>query len=320
VKIVQGDQMPIDEQAGNVRSGRLKKQVFLDGEEGTPGNFRFGLFYQTGDFYSPRHRHNFDQFRFQIDGDADFDKNGTMHPDTIGYFPEGALYGPQTSSGPNVVAVVQFGGPSGSGYLSQRQVNAAYEEMKKFGAFDKGVYRRNEGVPGRKNMDSFQATWEYANHRAMVYPKPQYVDPILMNPACFRWMPLPGASGVEVKTLGTFTDCRIRCARYRVAAGSRLSGKGRGLFLVLSGKGSVESEPMRRYTAAYLADGDQATFAAEETAEIQLLGLPSESLIGRQPLTADEKTDAARSRSPEQVRTRNPLWEGTTDAGASRVV
>jgi hypothetical protein len=280
MKIVQGDRMPIDEHASNVRAGQLKKQVFLVGDEGTAGNFKFGLFYQSGDFFSPRHRHNFDQFRFQIEGDAGFDRNGTMHPDMIGYFPEGAHYGPQSSTGANVVAVVQFGGPSGSGYLSQRQVDAAYEEMKRFGVFDKGVFRRNEGVPGKKNMDSFQATWEYANRRPMVYPKPQYDDPILMNPAHFRWTPVPGAPGVEVKALGTFTDCQIVCARYRIASGSRFIGKGRGLFLVLSGTGSVESEPTRRYTSVYLKDGEQATFDAEETTEIQLLGLPSESLIG----------------------------------------
>jgi hypothetical protein len=292
MKIVQGDQMPIDEEASNVRAGKLKKQVFLVGNEGTPGNFKFGLFYQTGDFYSPRHRHNFDQFRFQIEGDAGFDRNGTMLPDSIGYFPEGAYYGPQSSTGSNVVAVVQFGGPSGSGYLSQRQVNAAFEEMKKFGVFDKGVYRRNEGVPGPKNMDSFQATWEYANQRPMAYPKPQYADPILMTPAHFRWMPLVGATGVEVKTFGTFTDCQIACARYRVAAGSSFTGRGRGLFLVLSGKGWVEGEPARRFTAAYLEDGEQAVFQAEETTEVQLLGLPSEALIGQQRQAADESAAA----------------------------
>jgi len=292
MKIVQGDQMPIDGQASNVRTGTLKKQVFLTGNEGTPGNFKFGLFYQTGDFYSPRHRHNFDQFRFQIEGDADFDRNGTMLPDSIGYFPEGAYYGPQTSTGANIVAVVQFGGPSGSGYLSQRQVDSAFEEMKEFGSFDKGVFRRNEGVPGKKNMDSFQATWEYANQRPMVYPKPQYADPILMNPEQFRWMPLAGAKGVEVKAFGTFTDCLIVCARYRVAANASFTARGRGLFLVLSGTGSVEGEPTRRYTAAYLEDGEQVTFQAVEATEIQLLGLPSESLIRRQPEIADESAAA----------------------------
>ena len=291
MKIVQGDQISIDEEASNVRAGKLKKQLFLTGNEGTPGNFKFGLFYQTGDFFSPRHRHNFDQFRFQIEGDASFDRNGIMRPDVVGYFPEGAYYGPQTSSGANVVAVVQFGGPSGSGYLSQQQVNAAYDEMKKFGVFEKGVFRRNEGVPGKKNMDSFQATWEYANQRPMVYPKPQYSDPILMNPAQFRWMPIPGSAGAEVKTLGTFTDCQIRCARYRIAAGSALPVCGRGIFFVLSGKGSVEGEPTRRFTAVSLDDNEEATFQAEETTEIQLLGLPSESLIGRQPLQADESEE-----------------------------
>ena len=120
---------------------------------------------------------------------------------------------------------MQFGGPSGSGYLSQRQVDAAFEEMKQFGVFDKGVFRRNEGVPGKKNMDSFQAVWEYANQRPMVYPKPQYADPILMNPAHVRWMPLAGADGVEVKALGTFTDCQIGCARYRVAAGASFTAQ-----------------------------------------------------------------------------------------------
>jgi redox-sensitive bicupin YhaK (pirin superfamily) len=160
--------------------------------------------------------------------------------------------------------------------------------MKQFGVFDKGAYRRNEGVSGKKNMDSFQATWEYANKREMVYPKPQYADPILINPAHFRWMTLAGANGVETKKLGTFTDCEIRCARYRVAAGSSFTGMGRGLFLVLSGKGSIGGEPMRRFTAAYLGDGEQATFQADETTEIQLLGLPSESQIGQQPQSSDE--------------------------------
>ncbi|MGA2025362.1 MAG: hypothetical protein ABSH23_11450 [Steroidobacteraceae bacterium] len=216
-----------------------------------------------------------------------------MRPGALGYFPEGAYYGPQSSKGANLVVVVQFGGPSGSGYLSQRQVDAAYEEMKQFGTFDRGVYRRSEGVAGKKNLDSFQAVWEYANKRPMVYPKPQYADPILMNPDAFRWQPLEGAPGVDAKTLGTFTDCNIRCSRYRLSPGSRFIATGRGLFLALSGAGSVEREPLRRYTATYLKDGEQATFSAEQTAEILLLGLPDESRIGTLPMIADESQDSA---------------------------
>lgn len=93
MQIVQGDQVPLDTDASNVRGGALKKQIFLVGDTGTPGNFKFGLFFQSGDFISPRHRHNFDQFRFQIEGECDFSQNGTMKPGSIGYFPEGAYYG-----------------------------------------------------------------------------------------------------------------------------------------------------------------------------------------------------------------------------------
>ena len=191
------------------------------------------------------------------------------------------------------MAVVQFGGPSGSGYLAQRQVDAAYETMKQFGTFERGIFRRNEGVAGRKNMDSFQAVWEFANQRAMVYPKPQYADPILINPDAFRWQPLPGTPGVEEKALGTFTDCNIRCARYRLSPGASYVARGRGLFMALSGTGSVEGVPMRRYTAAYLKDGEQATFRAEQCAEVLLLGLPDESRIGKLPLIVDDSQDSA---------------------------
>lgn len=290
MKIVQGDEIAVSTDATNVRGGELKKRILLTGEVNTPGNFKMGLFSQTGDFYSPRHRHNFDQFRFQLEGDCDFDHDGKMKPGVLGYFPEGAPYGPQTSNGPNLIALVQFGGPSGSGYLSQEQVDAAYTEMKKFGVFDQGVYRRNEGVPGKKNLDSFHAVWEFANQRPLVYPKPQYAKPVFMNQDAVRW--LPSAPGVEEKAMGTFTDCAIRCARYKLAAGSSFTGTGRGLYLVLSGKGSLEGRPMRRHTALYLKDGETASFRADETTEIQLLGLPNEALIGKQPLVADGSEDS----------------------------
>lgn len=292
MQIVQGDEIPIDVNASNVRGGELKKQEFIAGQENRPGNFKFGLFHQTGDFYSPRHRHNFDQFRFQIEGDCDFGRNGKMIPGVLGYFPEGAFYGPQKSNGPNLVAVVQFGGPSGSGYLSQQQVYAAHEALKAHGAFDKGIFQRHEGHAGKKKMDSFQAVWEFANRRAMVYPRPQYVDPILMDPQAFRWLALAGMPGVEEKTLGVFTDCNIRCARYRLAPGTVFAATGRGLFLTLSGSGEVGGHPMRRYTTVYLNDAEQTVFSARETTEIQLFGLPDETRIATAPLIADDSQDS----------------------------
>jgi hypothetical protein len=136
------------------------------------------------------------------------------------------------------------------------------------------VFYRKEGLPGKKTLDSFQATWELANGRPMVYPKPQYADPILMNTTNYRWMPLAGAPGVEEKSYGTFTDCKIRAASYKLDPGASLKATGRGIYFVLSGKGTLEGGPYRKYTAILLETGESATFKAEETSEIHLFGLP----------------------------------------------
>lgn len=120
------------------RGGTFHYRHLLEGKPGTPSNFHLGVGQQDGDFASPRHRHNFDQFRFQIEGTMDFDRNGKMAAGTLGYFPEGAACGPQTSEGRSVTAVLQFGGASGSGYLSPAEVTATTEELKKFGTFEGG--------------------------------------------------------------------------------------------------------------------------------------------------------------------------------------
>jgi hypothetical protein len=273
MQIVQGDEQPILEST-TVRGGELFKQPILTGEGGSAGNFFFVLAYQKGTFSSPRHKHNFDQFRYQIEGECEFGKNGTMKPGTLGYFTEGSFYGPQSSDEANVVAVVQFGGPSGNGYLTQSELREARARMKEVGHFDKGVYYRNEGVPGKRAVDSFQASWEFAKERPMVYPKPQYADAIMMDTHNYRWMPLDGAAGVEEKSYGIFTDCKIRNASYKLDPGATLQATGRGIYFVLSGRGSVEDEPYRKYTALYLESGETAAFRADETTEVLLLGLP----------------------------------------------
>jgi hypothetical protein len=274
MKIVQGDTVPIVEGLSPIRAGILSRQILLTGEEGSPGNFIFGLYYQVGDFFSPRHTHPFDQWRYQLEGECGFDKDGTMKTGVLGYFPEGAHYGPQSSDTPNVTVVAQFGGPSGAGFLSNPQVKAAAEEMKAFGRFEGGVFYRNEGVVGKKALDSFQATYEYIFKRPMTTVRPQYADPLLMDTANYRWSPLDGAPGVEEKSYGTFTDCAIRSASYKLDPGATLRAGGRGIYLVLAGAGSVAGEPFRRLTAVYLESGEEAAFSATEAAEILLLGLP----------------------------------------------
>ena len=281
MQIVHGDEVPVVGNAGSgVRSGQVGKQFLLFGDPASPGNFKFGLFRQYGDFSSPRHRHNFCQFRVQIEGECDFAHDGKMTPGVIGYFPEGTSYGPQ---GPDIdasyVATLQFGGPSGSGLMTTKQLADAKSELLKTGVFENGVFRRNPGVPGKKNMDGFEAVWEQANGRELVYPAPQYNRPVLMNPRAYRWMPVNGMDGVEEKALATFSDCKIRCASYRLQPGAEFKAAGRGIFLVLSGKGSVEGQTFRRFTSVYLDSAESIDFKASEVCELLLLGMPDVALL-----------------------------------------
>jgi hypothetical protein len=274
MQLVQGDEVPVKQRVHQHRVGTFRYQRILAGEPGTPGNFVFEIVHTIDDFFSPRHRHNFDQFRFQLDGEFDFDRNGKMKPGVLGYFPEGAFYGPQSSDKSALTAVVQFGGPSGSGYMNDIQMEEGARELKKFGVFEKGVFRRKEGVEGKKNTDGYQAIWEHVNKRPMAYPKPQYYDPIMMNADSYQWAPIEGMPGVEEKALGTFTDCKIRCGRFKLDLDASFKATGRGIYLVLSGRGSVEGQPFRRLTTVLLETGESATFKADEAAEMVLLGLP----------------------------------------------
>jgi hypothetical protein len=294
MKIVHGDEVPCVTNTGEgVRSGQVGKQFLLFGDPASPGNFKFGLFRQYGDFESPRHRHNFCQFRVQIEGECDFDHDGKMTPGVVGYFPEGTHYGPQGPDvDPSYVATLQFGGPSGSGLLTTKQLADAKRELSKIGVFEGGVFRRNPDVPGKKNTDGFEAVWEQACGRKLVYATPQYSRPVLMNPKGYRWMPLEGSVGVEEKALGTYSDCKIRCASYRLHPGATFNAAGRGIYLVLSGRGLIEGQTFRQYTAVYLDTGESTRFKATETSEILLLGMPDVAHM-MQHRAAEVPSDAA---------------------------
>jgi hypothetical protein len=256
------------------RGGTFHYQHLLEGEAGAPGNFHLGIGQQDGDFASPRHRHNFDQFRYQLEGTMNFDRNGKMTAGTLGYFPEGAAYGPQSSEGLSVTAVLQFGGASGSGYLSPKEVAAGTEELKKFGTFAGGIFRRNDDSEGRRNTDAYQAIWEHVHGRRMDYPKPRYRDPIMVDPENYEWLAVPGPSRVSQKPFGTFTECQCAAALIKLARGASIKAAPRSVYLVLSGSGIVGEGPYRRLTAFHLDEDEAASIVARDETELLCLVLP----------------------------------------------
>jgi hypothetical protein len=275
MKIVQADQLPL-ERGLEHRGGMFHFRRVLEGEPGTVGNFQFSLGQSSGDFYSPRHRHNFEQIRFQIEGTLEFGRDGKMKPGMVGYFPEGVAYGPQTQQPEEkpLTAVLQFGGASGSGYLARDEVKAGMEALRQYGEFRDGIFRRHKDVQGRRNTDGYQAVWEHVNKRAMRYPKGRYEKPVFMDSAHFDWVDEDGEPGVAEKLLGVFTERRTTAAFVRLEPGAARAATGRSIHLVVSGSGTVAGEPLRRLTTVYLDRGETARLAAISETVMLRLGLP----------------------------------------------
>jgi mannose-6-phosphate isomerase-like protein (cupin superfamily) len=273
MKIVQGDQVAA-EPAVRHRGGELRARVLLEGTPGRADNFQLSLGLTGEDFVSPRHRHNFEQYRAVLEGKFDFGRDGVMTQGMVGYFPAGVHYGPQSSADGTLAAVLQFGGVGGGGYLSRRQVEAGMEALEAFGEFRDGIFRRREGVGGRKNQDAFEAIWEHVNGRPLDYPASEYAGPVMMNPVELDWVPLGESANVAQKRLGAFAPNRTGARLLEVDAGAQLPASGRGVYLVLLGTGTVAGEPLRRLTAFYVDAGDAATVHADDQLLILHYELP----------------------------------------------
>jgi hypothetical protein len=278
MKIVQLEDAPLVRGLEH-RGGTFHSRTTSEGIPGTPGNFKFSLSKLGTDYSGPRHRHNFDQYRFMIEGESDYGQDGPLKAGMLGYYPEGVHYGPQVNKTEIYCAVLQFGGASGSGYLLPREVKAGMEELKKFGEFKDGVFYRREGVPGKRNMDAFQAIWEHVHGREMRYPKGRYAAPVSLDSANFDWVPVKGASGVSEKLLGVWTERRTQAGLFRLDRGTRFEATGHGVYLVLSGAGACAGQPLKQYTTVYVEAGERATIEAGEATVLLHYGLPDLSGI-----------------------------------------
>ncbi|MDB5568830.1 MAG: hypothetical protein JWN93_13 [Hyphomicrobiales bacterium] len=271
MRIVQGDE--VERRRGlEHRGGTFFSRTLLQGVPGSPDNFKVSLSENGTDHKGPRHRHNFDQFRFMIDGESDFSRDGKLTSGMLGYFPEGVYYGPQTNVTATRLIVLQFGGASGAGYLLPSEVRSGTEALKAFGEFRDGIFHRHADAPGRRNVDAYQAIWEHVRQREMVYPPPRYQTPILMRTDSFDWT--PAAEGVGEKLFGVFTERRAQASMLKLEDEARHEIAGRGLWIVLDGAGSVGPDPLRACTAIFLDRDERTQVAASGTLLLLHFGLP----------------------------------------------
>jgi len=266
-----------------VRGGTIVFKTLLEGVEGTPDNYQLLLADTAVDFKSPRHRHNFDQVRFGLTGRTNIGPHQNLEECDLAYFPEGTYYGPQDQQlvgATSLSMVIQFGGPSGNGYMSLSQLRTGFAQLAQEGSFEAGVYRRNTPAPdGRKNQDSYEAIWEGQHGRPLAYERPRYMDPVHMREPHFDWLPAPGALGVSTKHLGTFTECGIRIdfLRLESLAQHTLAPCGQTQILfVRHGSGRFNDEDTwETHTAVHVHAGQHLAMIAESPTEALLLRLPA---------------------------------------------
>lgn len=261
--------------------GNLKdSQALLIGEDDAPDNYRLGFSRQQGQFYSPRHKHNFDQIRMVLGGGAmNYGPDQWIQPGELVYFPEGTPYGPQDYESERYGVTFQFGGASGQGYISIKRMREGVEALKKFGTFDKGVFTRaGDLAPGMKrNRDSYEAVWEHINGRPLVYPKPRYNEPILMRPRNFEWQSVSGQPDLSIKRLGCYSERQTEIAILRVRAGGRAQLAARAgiqLGVVIEGDGHIADKPLRQHAAFELQANESGVLSATSDLEVLLVGLP----------------------------------------------
>jgi hypothetical protein len=225
------------------REGLLDNRDLLVGTEGDPRNYRLAISRADTDWLTPRHRHNFEQIRFPIEGEFQYTEDKVLPAGHVGYFPEGVYYGPQTRKQGLYMLVLQFGGSSGQGFMGDKTHTKGYDAIEKTGKCEKGiyVYTDKDGVTRRK--DVYQAIWEYAMEKPLVYPPPRYDDIITMNPAHYEWVPQREARGVACKWLGTFTEKGARVGFVKLDKGASFTaGTCPAPELIFVSKGAVKCQ------------------------------------------------------------------------------
>lgn len=265
-----------------VRGGTIEFKTMLEGQENTPDNYQLLLANTDVSFKSPRHRHNFDQLRFSLTGVTNIGVKRNLEEGDLAYFPEGTYYGPQDqeSVGKDSLAmVVQFGGPSGNGYMSMRQMSDSFAKLEHEGRFESGVFKRNSpAADGRVNQDSYEAIWEYQNGRPISYSKPRFMEAVHFRERNFEWQALAGQTGVATKHIGSFTEKGVAVFFVQIDAGATYTLPAlpqTQLVFFKDGTGKFSGgEPWFKHTAADIVPGESAGMRATSLTEAVVLVLP----------------------------------------------
>jgi hypothetical protein len=244
--------------------------LLMGGEPELLENYRYILGRQEADFQMPRHRHTFEQIRLPLVGDMNLGEQGILREGEIGYFPEGQTYGPQNDplgDPKQLQLVLQFGGASGLGMGAAR---------------GRGPDAKRDGVAPRREPKDIK------------FPRPRYQSVLIMNPATYNWLPVPGVDGVERKFFGAFTERAFWIEQIKIDAGvewTSTNDEGRRLMVALSGEATVGDTKIGRLAALQVEAGEKLQVNAIEETVLYCVGLPPIQL----PRTPSDQFDIVKS-------------------------
>jgi hypothetical protein len=270
MEIMHAGDMPWGESLVAQRAGGdvAHKRLF-EGEEGSADNYMLVMAKEPNSYFSPRHRHPWDQIRFCLEGKIPIAKGLYVEGGEIAYFPESAPYGPQEGGEDRIVLLLQFGGASGQGFIGPDLLTKARLELGNKGRFEEGVYIY-ETESGRKKRDAYEAIWMHVMGGALNYASPVYKSPIVMRPEALSWRS-SGEMGVKSKRIGEFPHRGLAIRAWRIESGAShdCAPEHRLRFLFATqGDGHIGGEPFRRWTALRLQPGAGTQIAAAGAAEI----------------------------------------------------
>ncbi|MGH9049690.1 MAG: hypothetical protein ACRDY4_08180, partial [Acidimicrobiia bacterium] len=247
------------------REGDIRFQRLLQGDPGAANNFEWSIVRTGDDYVTPRHRHNFSQIHYVLEGTHEWAPDQLIPTAAVAYFPEGTFYGPQHGHG-GLLLGLQYGEASGNGFMSYDHLAEGNKRLAERGdgRFEGGIWRYVDGDGKQRNQDGYEAVWEEIHDRSVAYPEPRYETPVVIVPDAFTWVPTT-EPGVERKHLGTFSEreTTIGFLRYTTGATHRVAARrSPELHFILDGVLRLGGRVHRRWTAFMFDPSDDQTLEA----------------------------------------------------------
>jgi len=237
---------------GDLREGVNESRVLLTGTDGDPNNYRVQITRSKTDWLTPYHHHNCDQVRLPLEGEMSYAENKMLPAGWVGYFPETTYYGPQFRKAGHYLLLIQFGGASGNGYISERQRRAGHDALRKKGTIANGKFTYVDEKGASHTKDAYEAAWEEAMGRPVTYAPPRYAEIVAMNPENYSWVEPTESRGIAYKWLGSFTERATRIGFIRLEAGASYDAGRRPapeLLFVMKGAVTVNDRTCGIHTA-----------------------------------------------------------------------